>query len=230
MKYTLIDRLMWHFMQGTCYRVLQEECPKWDYRLLRKEARKRFREIVLSTPSIGSYRQNSLKKNLNGGMVWFAIYETARERYGSQMSLPLYEKMCRASISMPMMLRMASKTKPFTRKYQEGMIKRSERENRIDSHYNWQASYKQGKTDEEFTLYYTRCGLCELARKRGHLDILPAMCKTDYITFKAMGVILHRDKTLASGDECCHYYMTKPGSDAEHRWQEKHPDGTFTCK
>ena len=25
MKYTLTDRLMWHFMQGTCYKVLREE-------------------------------------------------------------------------------------------------------------------------------------------------------------------------------------------------------------
>ena len=66
------------------------------------------------------------------------------------------------------------------------MMKRSERENRIDSPYNWQAHYQLGKVDEEFTLSYTRCGLCELARKRGHLDILPAMCRTDYITFEAM--------------------------------------------
>lgn len=103
MKYTLTDRLMWHFMQGTCYKVLQEECPEWDYHHLRKAIKNRFREILMSTPSIGSYRENSLKKNLVGGMVWFAIYETAKERYGSQMSHPLYEKMCRASISMPMM-------------------------------------------------------------------------------------------------------------------------------
>ena len=163
-------------------------------------------------------------------MVWFAIYETAKERYGSQMSLPLYEKMCRASIAMPMMLRMARMTKPFTRKFQESMMKRSERENRIDSPYNWQAHYKQGKVDEEFTLSYTRCGLCELARKRGHMDLLPVMCKTDYITFEAMGAILHRNKTLASGDDCCLYYMTKPRSEAEHRWQDEHPDGTFINK
>ena len=146
------------------------------------------------------------------------------------MSLPLYEKMCRASISMPIILRMARMAKPFSRKFQESMMKRSERENRIDSPYNWKAHYQLGKVDEEFTLSYTRCGLCELARKRGHLDILPAMCKTDYITFEAMGAILHRNKTLASGDDCCLYYMTKPGSEAEHRWQDEHPDGTFISK
>lgn len=136
MKFTLTDRLMWHFMQGTCYKVLRAEYPEWDFHQLRKAAKERFGDILTSTPSIGSYRENSLKKNLVGGMVWFAIYETAKERYGSQMSLPLYEKMCRASIAMPMMLRMARMTKLFTRKFQESMMKRSERENRIDSPYS----------------------------------------------------------------------------------------------
>ena len=221
---------MWHFMQGRCFKVLREECPEWDICQLRKEAKKRYREIVDATPSIGSYRDNSLKKNLTGGMVWIAIYETAKERYGEKMSIALYEKMCRYSIANPMMLKMARLSKPFTRKFQERIMRRSEHENRIDSPYNWQAHYKLGKVDEEFTLYYTRCGLCQLARERGHLDILPAMCLTDYIMFEAMGVILHRDKTLASGDDCCHYYMTKPGSGAEKRWQEEHPEGTFTYK
>ena len=77
MKYTLTDRLMWHFMQGTCYKVLRAEYPEWDFHQLRKAAKERFSDILTSTPSIGSYRENSLKKNLVGGMVWFAIYETA---------------------------------------------------------------------------------------------------------------------------------------------------------
>ena len=61
---------MWHFMQGRCFKVLREECAEWDISQLRKEAKKRYREIVDATPSIGSYRDNSLKKNLTGGMAW----------------------------------------------------------------------------------------------------------------------------------------------------------------
>jgi len=57
MKYTLTDRLMWHFMQGTCYKVLQTKYPEWDYNQLRKTAKDRFRDILTSTPSIGSYRE-----------------------------------------------------------------------------------------------------------------------------------------------------------------------------
>lgn len=84
MNYTFADKLMWHFMQERCFSVLREECPEWDISQLRKEAKKRYREIVDATPSIGSYRDNSLKKNLTGGMVWIAIYETAKERYGEK--------------------------------------------------------------------------------------------------------------------------------------------------
>ena len=51
MKYTLTDRLMWHFMQGTCYKVLLLECPEWDYHQLRKAAKNRFREILVSLPN-----------------------------------------------------------------------------------------------------------------------------------------------------------------------------------
>ena len=65
MKFTLTDRLMWHFMQGTCYKVLRLECPEWDFHKLRKAAKDRFHEILTSTPSIGNYSENSLKKNLD---------------------------------------------------------------------------------------------------------------------------------------------------------------------
>jgi multimeric flavodoxin WrbA len=41
---------------------------------------------------------------------------------------------------------------------------------------------------------------------------------------------MDRADMLASGDDCCLYYMTKPGSEAEQRWQDEHPDGTFSNK
>ena len=36
MEYTIADRLMWHFMQGRCFKVLREECAEWDISQLRK--------------------------------------------------------------------------------------------------------------------------------------------------------------------------------------------------
>ena len=61
-------------------------------------------------------------------------------------------------------------------------------------------------------------------------DILPIMCSTDYTVAKLMGVNLHRDKTLATGDPCCDYLYTRPGSEIEKKWQAEHPEGTFHSK
>ena len=43
-------------------------------------------------------------------------------------------------------------------------------------------------------------------------------------------VRLHRDKTLATGDSCCNYLYTRPGSEVEKQWQQEHPAGTFHSK
>ena len=227
MKYTLADRFMWLFLKGVCLKTLKTEHPEWDYKYIAKTAKQTYRSMVEQTPSIGSYSENSLKKNLTGGMVWIAVFEAAREKYGDSMTTELYEKMCRATIAMPMMLKAAKRMKPFTAKFQQKAIEKARCENQIDSPYNWHTKIVQGKVDEEFTVIYTKCGLCRLAKERGHSDILPAMCRTDYIMFEAMGAILHRDKTLSNGDDCCYYYCTKPGSEAEKTWLSQHPEGTF---
>ena len=45
-----------------------------------------------------------------------------------------------------------------------------------------------------------------------------------------IGACLHRDKTLATGDSCCDYLYTRPGSEAEKRWLAEHPEGSFISK
>ena len=46
----------------------------------------------------------------------------------------------------------------------------------------------------------------------------------------SIGACLHRDKTLATGDSCCDYLYTRPGSEAEKRWLAEHPEGSFISK
>ena len=53
------------------------------------------------------------------------------------------------------------------------------------------------------------------------------MRRTDYVVADRIGVCLHRDKTLATGDPCCDYLYTRPGSEVEKQWQQEHPAGTF---
>ena len=142
----------------------------------------------------------------------------------------LYSKMCNATYAIPFMARKYASTPFFTEKYQDAYIRKIDKANRIRSEYNWTTHYEKGLTPDSLRIRFTTCGLCALATRTGHRDILPIMCRTDYTVADAIGTCLHRDKTLATGDPCCDYLYTRPGSDAEKEWQEEHPKGTFNSK
>ncbi|MBQ9471091.1 MAG: L-2-amino-thiazoline-4-carboxylic acid hydrolase [Bacteroidales bacterium] len=227
MRLTLIDHMIWRMIAPTCLKELAAKRPEWDIRAVRREAKRWFKRIVRETPSIGSIRQNPMRLQLNGASVWFAMYEAAHVLYADSMDLPLYEAMCIASFSSPAMLGRFTKTDMFS---QQAMARRdamAAKVNAIDAEYNWQQQNIRGQTPDEYTLIYTKCGICKLAGRLGREYLLPPMCRADYILMEAAGVCLHRDRTIAHGDDCCYYYCTRKGSEAEHRWQEAHPEGTF---
>lgn len=229
MRIELIDRIMFSVISPVCIKELQKEHPHWDGRALRKNARKRFVKMMEETPSIGGFFRNCWKKNLVGGAVWFAYYEAVEELYG-KMSGELYGRMCNACMTMPAMARKYAAIPFFSEKYQDSYIRKVEKANSIKSDYNWTTVIRKGETVDSLSVCFTTCGLCALATRTGHRDILPILCETDYTVADQMGVVLHRDKTLATGDPCCDYLYTRPGSAVEKRWQAEHPEGTFISK
>lgn len=229
MRIGLIDRAMFTVMASACINALREEQADWDGGAIRRNARRRFKRMLKETPSIGTYSSNCWKMNLVGGAVWFSLYEAVETLYG-RMSDRLYGKMCNATYAIPFMARKYASTPFFTDKYQDAYIRKIDKANRIKSEYNWTTHYEKGPTPDSLRIRFTTCGLCALANRTGHRDILPIMCRTDYTVADAIGVYLHRDKTLATGDFCCDYLYTRPGSDAEKDWQTKHPEGTFHSK
>ena len=229
MRIELIDRIMFPVMSKVCIKELQKDHPEWNGRAIKQNARRRFIKMLKETPSIGRLSQNHLKFNLVGGAVWFALYEAVEELYG-RMSNDLYSRMCNACMTMPIMAKRYASTPFFSEKYQDNYIKKVERVNRIKSEYNWNTIIEKGETPDSMRVCFTTCGLCALATRTGHRDILPIMCATDYTVADQMGVILHRDKTLATGDPCCDYFYTRPDSEDEKKWQAEHPEGSFISK
>ena len=229
MRIELIDRIMFPVMFSVCIKELQKDHPEWDGRPIKRNARRRFIKMMKETPSIGGFFRNHWKINLVGGAVWFAIYEAVEESYG-KMSDELYGRMCNATMTMPIMARKYAAIPFFSEKYQHNYIRKVEKVNRIKSAYNWDTVIEKGETPDSLHVCFTNCGLCTLASRTGHRDILPLMCATDYTVADQMGAILHRDKTLATGDPCCDYLYTRPGSEAEKKWLAEHPEGTFISK
>ena len=228
MRIEIMDRIAFSVVSNTCVKELVKVHPKWDSRAIKRNARPRFKKMLKETPPIGSNRQNCMKINLVGGIVWFAIYEAVEKQYG-RMSDELYSKMCNATYTIPMMARKFRNIQFFSAEFQERYAKKIDKANRFKSEYNWTSDYGKGAPDFS-TMRFTTCGLCALAIRTGHLDILPIMCRTDYTVASMIGANLHRNKTLATGDPICDYLYTRPGSEIEKQWQAEHPEGTFNSK
>jgi hypothetical protein len=66
-----------------------------------------------------------------------------------------------------------------------------------------------GVTEEgdeyEFGLNYSQCGFCQLMKKGGDEDLLPAICAMDREVYAVRGVELFRTTTLAAGDSQCNF-------------------------
>lgn len=232
MKYELSERMVWWMMIHPICKVIKEEHSEWDMALLKKRAKRRYREIVEGCDDIGHAWQNTFRMNLVGGAMWFAFYEAANGiiedggnmdeslMFDGGMDLQLYEKICNASIAS--MGWMYKHTRLFNPKKQKGMIDKYLKANHMKSDYNWHTTIvPTGRTDK-LDLYFSRCGLCVLARRLKHQELLPVMCKTDYIVASFTDANLHRFTTLAAGDDRCYYEYTQKGSEAERQWQKEH--------
>lgn len=228
MRIELIDRIGFYFISKVCVKQLTEEHPEWDGRAIKRIAKRQFQQMLHDTPSIGTHRQNCMKMNLTGGAVWFAIYDAVEQLYG-RMSLEQFERMAHATFTMPLMIHRMKKMPFFDANFQTKYAKKLDEVNRIKSPYNWTAEYSTGAPDS-FSIRFTACGLCAFAKQTGHMHILPVLCQSDYTVAAMIGVNLHRDKTLASGDPICDYLYTRPGSEMEKQWQAGHPAGTFHSK
>lgn len=220
MKYTVCERLMWLAMNGTIFRFLEEKSPQADSRQWKARAKAHYRKIVSEVDDIGAMLKNPLRVSLSGGAVWLAVYETAPQG----MSGALFSQMVTATMDAPIIKKAFSGKNPFSQEFQKQKAEKDKIANAMSSSpYNWITETIPGRDGEEYTTLYHQCGLCELGRKYGHAELIPYMCQMDYISVDLMGGVLHRTKTLASGGDCCDFYVCKKGSrwDREARLREQ---------
>lgn len=209
MKYTYCETLMWHALTPTLFRWLKERKPDWDMAALKRDAKKRYRQMALRTPEIGSLSKNSLRICLSGGMVWLSVYEAAEGR----MDEGCFAEMVLASMEAPLVKGSFRKKKLFTVEAQKKRMENAEKGNGAAcSPFNWNTEVIPGRDADECTVLYHQCGLCALGRQENLLHLVPHMCVLDTLSVEWMGGVLYRTKTLATGGDCCDFYMCKKGS------------------
>lgn len=214
MKYTFCEKVLWYAMNKTIINFLNIKHPNWDIKLLKSNAKKRYKEIVTDLPDIGSITKNSLRICLSGGALWLAFYETCEEKITDEE----FGEMVEATMKAPIIVKAFSSKNPFTKKAQIKKEKSVKRDNKAsDSEFNWNTEFIKGRDENEYTIIYKQCGICALAIKLNHPELVKYMCALDIMSVDMLGGVLHRTKTLAEGKDCCDFYICKKGS----RWDLK---------
>ena len=117
--------------------------------------------------------------------------------------------MVTAVFDSPFMVK-AHKNKKCTL-FTESTQNKKRRESKASQHskypLDWKFEYREGK--DEFYNTYTECGICKLGKKEGCFEFVPCLCKMDERSYFYEGGELHRTKTLAQGDDCCDFHVTK---------------------
>lgn len=211
MKYTICETLMWHVLTPTLFKWLKGQKPKWDVAGLKRKAKRIYIEMVARTPEIGSLQNNSLRICLSGGIVWLSVYEAA----DGKMSEECFSDMVEASMEAPLVkgsFKGKAKT-AFTLEAQQKHADNARWSNALsDSPFNWNTEVILGRDTDEYTVNYYRCGLCALGRQEGLFHLVPYMCTLDIKSVEWMGGVLYRTKTLATGGDCCDFYICRKDS------------------
>ena len=215
MTYTYCETAIWHIMTPAAFRYLSAQEPDWDIPALKRKSKQIYCQMISRTPDIGSMTKNPLRVCMTAGMLWLSVYEAAEGR----MSEERFAGMVNASMKAPLVQKSyRNKAKiAFTLKAQKKRMAFAARTDAADNPYQWDAEVILGRDADEYTILYHQCGLCALGRQEGLSHLVPYMCALDTMSIDWMGGVLYRTKTLATGGNCCDFYICKKDS----RWNKE---------
>lgn len=126
-----------------------------------------------------------------------------------KISPDIVNEMVTAVFDSPFMIK-AHKNKKctlFTDKVQDKKVKESIASQTSKYELDWKFHYEKGIN--EFYNTYTECGICKLGKRENCFEFVPCLCNMDERNYRNDGGQLHRTKTLAQGDDCCNFHVTR---------------------
>lgn len=71
----------------------------------------------------------------------------------------------------------------------------------------WSVHFDEDLHRDGSFYYFTSCPICACMKKMGYPEIMPGLCATDEVMFHYQHAVLHRDHTLAKGEDVCDYWV-----------------------
>ena len=202
LKYGLIAKGIELMCFKPALEALRDVYLDMDMTAYKKKVKKEFRAMLMRTPDIGG---SSLEKNLYIAAFVFSLHKAEPDK----ITPDIVDKMVTSVFDSPFMVK-AHKNKRctmFTDKVQDKHVLESKASQNSKYELDWKFDYQKGVN--EFYNTYTECGICKLGQRENCFEFVPCLCNMDERNYRNEGGQLHRTKTLANGDECCNFHVTK---------------------
>lgn len=177
-------------------------CPEMDMVVYKKRVQKEYKAMLLRTPDIGG---SSLEANLYIAAFVFSLYKAEP----AKITPAIMDEMVTAVFDFPFIVKVHKNKKCtlFTDKVQDKKVKESRASQTSNYELDWKFQYEKGV--DEFYNTYTECGICKLGIRENCFAFVPCLCNMDERNYRNEGGQLHRTKTLANGDDCCDFHVTR---------------------
>lgn len=181
---------------------LSELCPAMNMQDYKRRVQQEYKAMLQRTPDIGG---SSLEVNLYLAAFIFSLHKAAPD----QITPNLVNEMVTAVFDSPFMIKAHANKKCtlFTDKVQDRKVQESIASQNSPYELDWKFHYEKG--NDEFYNTYTECGICKLGKREDCWEFVPCLCNMDERNYRNEGGQLHRTKTLANGDDCCDFHVTR---------------------
>ena len=200
MKYGIMGMLVPKMVEKVTFAYLDKTAPGISRRRVKEE----FRKIVERQPEIGG-RKNNLIGGLYIAAYFMAVYKAAPDLVSEEVFDGLIKAVCDSDL-----FRKMNEKKDFFTEKNISTRNRLQSDPEFNSYAeNWKYTFSYDMQVPECTIIYTRCAICEMARRENCFHLMKYLCTTDFAQQKLMGNTLIRTKTIGNGDEICDFHIIK---------------------
>ncbi len=198
MKYGLIGMLIPVLVKKPAFEYLDQNAPG----ISPGEVKKVYKGIIARQPEIGGMK-NNLIIGLYMAAYLMAVWKVSPDQMTDEVFNGLVDHICASDI----FVRMNKGRNFFTEK---NIQTRNTLQN--DPFFNsfpenWKYTFSYDMSVPECTITYTRCAICEMARREDCFHLMKYLCTTDYAQQALMGNTLVRTMTIGNGDDICDFHI-----------------------
>lgn len=198
MKYWPMGMVVRILMEKPTFEYLDEAVPG----ISTKAVTSRYKAIVARQPEVGGMR-NNLIMALYLAAYFMAVWQAAPEGMDNEA----FEGLVSHITASGRFVKMNEGRDFFTKKNMETRYRLQSDPEFNSFPENWQYTFSYDLAVPECTITYTRCAICEMARREGCFHLMRYLCLTDYAQQELMGNTLVRTKTIGNGDELCDFHI-----------------------